>query len=213
MIVNLKLKHINNIKDLPNEIWKDIPNYEGIYQISNKGRVKSLTRTIGTCKRRDKIIIPKDNGTGYYKVNLYKNGKHKNHYIHKLVASVFISNENNKPCINHKDYNRKNNNVENLEWVSYKENNNYSHCAEHAALHNSLRVLVVDLNNNPIKMFASIHQCGRHFNVDASHISSIIRNNYVFRKQYKLYSSYNEYDFNVDNVKLKKLIKELKEDY
>ena len=48
MIVNLKLKHINNIKDLPNEIWKDIPNYEGIYQISNKGRVKSLTRTIGT---------------------------------------------------------------------------------------------------------------------------------------------------------------------
>lgn len=213
IIVNLKCKHINNIKDLPNEVWKDIPDYEGIYQVSNKGRIKSLARIVGNCKRKDKIIIPKDNGTGYYKVNLYKNGKHKNHYVHKLVASVFINNEGNKPCINHKDYNRKNNNVENLEWVTYKENNNYSCCSEHAALKNSLRVLVVDLDNNPIKMFASIHQCGRYFNVDASHISSIIHNNYIFRKQYKLYSAYDEYSFDVDIVKLEKVIKEMKEDY
>lgn len=213
MIINLKLKRINNIEDLPNEVWKDIPDYEGIYQVSNKGRIKSLARIVGNCKRKDKIIIPKDNGSGYYKVNLYKNGKHKNHYVHKLVASVFINNENNKPCINHKDYNRKNNNVENLEWVSYKENNDYSYCAEHSALKNSLRVLVIDLNNNPIKMFASIHQCGRYFNVDASHISGIIRNNYVFRKQYRLYSAYDEHSFNVDNIKLEKVIKEMKEDY
>ena len=129
------------------------------------------------------------------------------------MASVFINNENNKPCINHKDYNRKNNNVENLEWVTYKENNNYSYCAEHAALKNSLRVLVVDLDNNPIKMFASIHQCGRYFNADASHISDIIRNNYIFRKQYRLYSAYDEHSFNVDNIKLEKVIKEMKEDY
>lgn len=107
IIVNLKCKHINNVKDLPNEVWKDIPDYEGIYQVSNKGRIKSLARIVGNCKRKDKIIIPKDNGTGYYKVNLYKNGKSKNYYVHKLVASVFINNESNKPCINHKDYNRK----------------------------------------------------------------------------------------------------------
>lgn len=213
IIVNLKCKHINNVKDLPNEVWKDIPDYEGIYQVSNKGRIKSLARIVGNCKRKDKIIVPKDNGSGYYKVNLYKNGKHKNHYVHKLVASVFINNENNKPCINHKDYNRKNNNVENLEWVTYKENNNYSYYAEHAALKNSLRVLVVDLDNNPIKMFASIHQCGRYFNADASHISDIIHNNYIFRKQYRLYSAYDEHSFNVDNIKLEKVIKEIKEDY
>lgn len=213
IIVNLKCKHINNVKDLPNEVWKDIPDYEGVYQVSNKGRIKSLARIVGNCKRKDKIIIPKDNGTGYYKVNLYKNGKHKNHYVHKLVASVFINNESNKPCINHKDYNRKNNNVENLEWVTYKENNNYSCCSEHAALKNSLRVLVVDLDNNPIKMFASIHQCSRYFNVDASHISGIIHNNYIFRKQYKLYSAYDEHSFDVDIVKLEKVIKEMKEDY
>lgn len=213
IIVNLKCKHINNVKDLPNEVWKDIPDYEGIYQVSNKGRIKSLARIVGNCKRKDKIIIPKDNGTDYYKVNLYKNGKHKNHYVHKLVASVFINNESNKPCINHKDYNRKNNNVENLECVTYKENNNYSCCSEHAALKNSLRVLVVDLDNNPIKMFASIHQCSRYFNVDASHISGIIHNNYIFRKQYKLYSAYDEHSFDVDIVKLEKVIKEMKEDY
>jgi hypothetical protein len=213
IIVNLKCKHINNVKDLLNEVWKDIPDYEDIYQVSNKGRIKSLARIVGNCKRKDKIIIPKDNGTGYYKVNLYKNGKHKNYYVHKLVASVFINNESNKPCINHKDYNRKNNNVENLEWVTYKENNNYSCCSEHAALKNSLRVLVVDLDNNPIKMFASIHQCGRYFNVDASHISGIIHNNYIFCKQYKLYSAYDEHSFDVDIVKLEKVIKEMKEDY
>lgn len=62
-------------------------------------------------------------------------------------------------------------------------------------------------------MFASIHQCGRYFNVDASHISGIIRNNYIFRKQYRLYSAYDEHSFNVDNIKLEKVIKEMKEDY
>lgn len=62
-------------------------------------------------------------------------------------------------------------------------------------------------------MFASIHQCGRYFNVDASHISSIIHNNYIFHKKYRLYSAYNELSFNVDSVKLEKVIKEMKEDY
>lgn len=183
LIINLKTKHINNIEDLPNEIWKDVPDYEGIYQVSNKGRIKSLARIVGHCKRKDKIIIPKDNRTGYYKVNLYKDSKCKNHYIHRLVASAFISNENNKPCINHKDHNRKNNNVENLEWCTYKENNDYSHCSEHHALKSSLRVLLTDLNNYPIKLFASIRQCSRYFNVDTSCISSAINKRYIFHKK------------------------------
>lgn len=62
-------------------------------------------------------------------------------------------------------------------------------------------------------MFASIHQCGRYFNVDASNISSIIHNNYIFHKQYRLYSAYDERSFDVDSVKLEKVIKEMKEDY
>lgn len=98
------------------EIWKDIKNYEGLYQVSNLGNVKSL--------RTGKKIYYSTAG-GYYRVNLFKDKRRKGFSIHRLVAEMFIPNYNNKPCVNHKDCNRKNNKVDNLEWCTYKENNNY----------------------------------------------------------------------------------------
>lgn len=101
------------------EIWKDIENYEGLYQVSNLGNVKSL-------KTNKNLYYSRSTRTkNYLKVILVKNGTRKSYYIHRLVADAFIPNFENKPIVNHKDYNPMNNKVDNLEWCTYKENNNY----------------------------------------------------------------------------------------
>jgi len=99
------------------EIWKDIPNYEGLYQVSNFGIVKSV--------RRNKIRKTHISREGYEKIMLSNNGIGKNFLVHRLVAEAFIPNPSNLPQINHKDENKKNNCVENLEWCSQKYNCNY----------------------------------------------------------------------------------------
>lgn len=110
------------------EIWKDIKDYEGLYQVSNFGRVKSLRRYVarGTNKYwvNEKILKPRYT-KGHYYTSLHKNKKSKNYYIHRLVAEAFIPNPDNLPCINHKDENTANNNVNNLEWCTHKYNANY----------------------------------------------------------------------------------------
>lgn len=105
------------------EEWKDIKGYEGIYQISNKGRVKSL----GNNKtRKEKILKPKPANNGYIRVYLCRKGeKPKPFLVHRLVAEHFILNPDNLPVVNHKDENKLNNNVENLEWCSVEYNNKY----------------------------------------------------------------------------------------
>ena len=112
------------------EIWKDIKGYEGLYQVSNFGNVKSLERRVNSCNggrnKKEKYIISTDNGNGYKIVGLSKKHKRKNYYVHRLVAEAFIKNENNFNEINHLDYNRSNNNVENLEWIDRKSNVQYS---------------------------------------------------------------------------------------
>lgn len=107
------------------EIWKDIKGYEGLYQISNTGKVKSLKRIMKSRKCEEIIRKPSKLPKGYLRVSLCKNGEIKYYSIHRLVAEAFIPNENNYPCVNHKDCNTSNNNVENLEWMTYEENNSY----------------------------------------------------------------------------------------
>lgn len=115
------------------EEWKDINGFEGIFQISNLGRVKSLARYVGDYRgkrlKREKILKPNDNGYGYLviKVNT-DNGKGKPRvfYIHRLVAEYFVPNPNNNKIVNHLDYNKHNNVYTNLEWCSQKENIEYS---------------------------------------------------------------------------------------
>lgn len=110
------------------EIWKDIKGYEGLYQVSNLGRVKSLDRTYKssltnteTITRRGKVLKPLFN-RGYYYVALSSGNKVIRKSIHRLVAETFIPNNLNKPQVNHKDGNKKNNNVKNLEWATQSEN-------------------------------------------------------------------------------------------
>lgn len=110
---------------MASEIWREIKGYNGMYLISNKGRVYSN-------HRGGKYLKGEVNNTGYYRVPLTDdNGNKKNVFIHRLVAQTFINNPNNLPYVNHKDFNRKNNNVENLEWVTRKENMEHASHAGH----------------------------------------------------------------------------------
>ena len=112
------------------EEWKSIPGYEGLYEVSSYGRVKSLEisyiRKNGIMYHKPEIILsPKTNGIGYFIVCLYKNKTHKYCLIHRLVALTFLPNPDNLPCVNHKDEDKSNNRVDNLEWCTEKYNSNY----------------------------------------------------------------------------------------
>ena len=113
------------------EIWKDIQGYEGFYQVSNLGRVKSVERDKflpnGTFHShlKEKILAPFLNNKGYSSVKLCKNGKKKAILIHRLVAEAFLPNPENKSQINHKDEVKSNNAVDNLEWCTSVYNNNF----------------------------------------------------------------------------------------
>lgn len=105
------------------EIWKDIEGYEGIYQVSNTGKVRSLDRKVWNYTKKGRILKMHNNGHGYYNVSLHSKEKNEKHvYIHILVAKAFIPNPNNYEQVNHKDFNKLNNCVDNLEWVSRKQN-------------------------------------------------------------------------------------------
>ena len=105
-----------------NEIWKDIQGYEGLYQVSNLGRVRSLRDNHKN--KRIKTLKPCNRGN-YLGVCLMKESRIKCHLIHRLVAIHFIENRDNLPCVNHKDENHNNNRVDNLEWCTVKYNINY----------------------------------------------------------------------------------------
>ena len=106
------------IKQYIGEIWKDIAGYEGLYQVSNWGRVRNT--------RRVRILKPNLLKAGYYQVALYE-GKRISHCfkVHRLVAAAFIPNPNNLPCVNHKNEIKTDNRVENLEWCDERYNSNY----------------------------------------------------------------------------------------
>lgn len=99
------------------EIWKPIEGYEGLYEVSNLGKVKGLTKGI--------ILKPEISLKGYERIILSKNCKKKHFPVHRLVAKAFVPNPENKPQVNHKDENKLNNHATNLEWCTARENLNY----------------------------------------------------------------------------------------
>lgn len=143
------------------EIWKDIPNYEGLYQVSNFGRIKSLIKWNISKKKFEKnqlIRKTRINFKGYETIKLSKNGFDKNFQIHRLVAQAFIPNPNNLPQINHKDENKLNNNVNNLEWCTNKYNSNYGTRNTKISNTMSKKIIIFDKINNKSMTFNSIKE-------------------------------------------------------
>lgn len=167
------------------EIWKDMVGYESLYQISNLGNVKCLPKYIYSLGypelRKEKPLKAHINRYGYLQVCLSKNKKIKTIYVHRLVAQTFIPNPNNLPCVNHKDEDKTNNRVENLEWCTHKYNNNYGTRKQRIQKNRPHRkagkiVLQYDLQGNFIKEWESVTEVHRVLNYSIAHISECCLN-------------------------------------
>mgnify|MGYP004693328999 CR=1 FL=1 len=175
------------------EEWKNIDGYDGFYQISNFGRVKSVERTITyittnqsgkefqTSKYCPERILKTADIRGYEIVSLGKSSKKKTYQVHRLVAEYFIPNQNNYPQVNHKDENKKNNRVDNLEWCTVEYNSNYGtrnqRIAEKLKDNENyyIPVLCYDLNNNFVKRYDSAEQAGQELGISGSGITACCR--------------------------------------
>lgn len=122
-----RARNLANNPDLPNEEWKDVVGFEGIYKVSNLGRIRSM----GYGGKSGKILANHIDKGGYQKIRLTKNGSSYSFLVHRLVAQAWIPNPNDYKTVNHKDFNTQNNRVENLEWMSQWQNNEYSRKAGH----------------------------------------------------------------------------------
>ena len=176
------------------EIWKDIEGYEGLYQVSNMGRIKSL----GNDKtRKEKILSLKPKKKGYIMVTLYKNSKREYKYVHRLVAENFLPNPNDLPEVNHKDENKENNTVYNLEWCTAKYNNNYGdrrkkasksrkgknckkiQCIETGEIFESAQdVIDIMFNGKGLPNYIRANICGQRKSAYGYHFKYIERENY-----------------------------------
>ena len=174
-----------NLKDLPNEKWKDIKDYEGLYEISNYSRIKSLERVNSRgIILKEKILKPYKDRVSRYSIKLYKHGCKKGYFVHRLVGKEFIPNPYNKPEINHIEPVTKeicDNRICNLQWCTSKENslwtikcgNMYQPCLgkfgkDH---HLSKPIIQLDLNNKFIKKWDNAREINRELGIDYRFVS------------------------------------------
>ena len=189
------------LNQMNKEIWKDVPGYEGIYQVSSYGRIKSLKRVI---MRKDgkpytqveKILKPGTNHKGYLGCSFRKNFVAKPVIVHRLVALAFIDNPNNLPQVNHKDGNKKNNRVENLEWITNYDNmqhsiitgiRNVKKITDNLKKVNSRKVNQYDSNGTFIKTWNSIKDIQMELKIPNQNICQVCQgkrkraHNYIFK--------------------------------
>ncbi len=156
------------------EVWKDIPGYEGLYQVSNIGRIKSLRKD-----RILKLIIARN---GYCRIQLCNNGL-KEKLVHRLVYEAFIGSIPEKMCINHKDEDKTNNSLSNLELVTHAQNNVYGTRVERVRKKrlngiDSKAVLQFDMQGNFIKEFPSMNEAQRQTGIRQGSISHCCNGRY-----------------------------------
>ncbi len=178
-----------SMDNLDGEEWRPVVGYEDIYEVSSYGRVKRLPynsngKTIG----RKKVFIRHYDGgilkgsvckNGYRRVTLTKNGKNKFYHIHSIVAQAFISNPRRFPCINHKNEDKTDNRVENLEYCSYKYNNEYNGCKERARRTRISKVgrpcRATNIKDGSVRIFPSLSDAWRALGFNKYHIYDVVR--------------------------------------
>ena len=149
------------------EIWKDITGYEGYYMVSNMGNVKSLNyRHTG----KEGILKAGKDKDSYLQVNLWKDGKMKTYKVHQLVAQAFLSNPQGYKELNHRDEDKTNNCVENLEWCTSQYNKNYGTRNNRVAEKLSKPVIAIDKITGLIVEFPSAHEAERKLGINNGNI-------------------------------------------
>lgn len=156
-----------------NEVWKDIPGYEGLYQASTLGRIRGLKRCVGGRMQGAMILKQAIHRDGYMKVALTKNHHRKDYQSHRLIGLTFIPNPEGLPQINHKDENKTNNAIENLEWCTRSYNCSYGHRNDKSVAVCSIRVAQLDLDGNFINEFPSMEEAMRRTGVNSSKICAV----------------------------------------
>ena len=161
------------------EIWRDITGYEGYYQVSSEGRVKSLKRK---GRKNEYILRPVVTNCGYYQVGLRSGGKRKMFFVHRLVCEAFHENPDNKPQVNHVNEDKTDNRACNLEWSTRRENMNHgtrnSRAGKAIAKANSKQTGQYTLDMELIKVWPSAREAERKTGFDQSTISKVARGKY-----------------------------------
>lgn len=170
---------------MEDEVWKDVKGYECLYQVSDKGRIRSLDRIVisgyGKPHRlKGKILKAQTHHCGYLEITLHKDGKRNTHKVHRLVAEAFLPNPDNLPCINHKDEIPYHNNVDNLEYCTQKYNINYGTRTQRMAEKCSKKVYQYTLTGELVKVWNSTAECGRN-GYAANNISNCCRRKYCYK--------------------------------
>jgi hypothetical protein len=161
------------------EIWKDVIGFEGSYQVSNMGNIKSLEREIkhfrgGLMTLKERILNPCANSKGYSIAILSKENKRHVKSMHRLVASAFIHNHENKITVNHKNGIKNDNRLINLEWATVSENVKHAYDSKLKYPYQK-KISQFTLDGQYIKSFDSIIQVQRELGINGSHISSVCK--------------------------------------
>jgi len=175
---------------MENEIWRDIKGYEYLYQVSNLGRVKSVSRKVSRGNSfytvKEKILNYGVDRLGYTRVVLSNKCNCRTFLVHRLVAEAFIPNPNNLPYINHKDENPSNNCIDNLEWCTQKYNVNYGTTQQRHSITNGKSINQYDLQGNFINNWQSASHASRALGINRSNIWRCC-NGYTKKMNYKGY--------------------------
>lgn len=170
------------------EFWKEIPNYEGLYEASNLGKVRSKEGKVTYSKLHGKrvwksrILKEKNKSGRDVRVDLWKNGEPKSFLVHRLVAETFIPNTDNKPCINHIDGNPRNNYVSNLEWVTYSEN--MKHAFKNGLYSTNVKITLINKQSGNKKRFISMSEASRSLGKGNGYISDFLYRGKTETKDY-----------------------------